>query len=217
MTDLKDQFLSARDYVQNKQYDDARRILNQIDHPKAKEWLANIDELDPPKVQNDHFIKRLIKFVGHKIAQLKNRPIDEANHQPDEGDVVENGEDDSDLGSTDMVGSYLRYAQFQGADFRGRDLSGAYLFGANLSGANLIGANLTAAGLIGANLMGADLRGANLEGADLIGAKLEGADLEDADLTDVKLPDKTKWTPESDMSYFTDRDHPNFWQSFTDD
>lgn len=41
-------FQQARDLIQKERYADARQLLNNIDHPKAREWMQRIDELDPP-------------------------------------------------------------------------------------------------------------------------------------------------------------------------
>ncbi len=62
-----------------------------------------------------------------------------------------------------------------------------------------------------ANLEGANLNAANLKGARLQEANLEGADLEDAKFDEnTTLPDKTKWTPDTDMECFTNPEHPEF-------
>jgi hypothetical protein len=45
----KELMLSARDLIKAKKYDEARAILQNIDHPKAKEWLANLDKVAPVK------------------------------------------------------------------------------------------------------------------------------------------------------------------------
>lgn len=103
-------------------------------------------------------------------------------------------------------------------------LEGAILWEANLSGAHLIMANLSEAQLLQANLAGADLTDAILVGADLANANLAGADLVDADLVDANLagahfdentilPDRTKWTPDTDLIRFVYRQHANFWRS----
>jgi hypothetical protein len=43
----RDQFRNARAYIDAEDYQSARRILRQIDHPQATEWLQRIDQLDP--------------------------------------------------------------------------------------------------------------------------------------------------------------------------
>jgi len=113
----------------------------------------------------------------------------------------------------------------------GAKLAGADLVSANLRKANLEGANLKYADLNGANLAGANLKGANVVGANLEGASLEGSNLEGAELTYAKFDEKTilpdsdihqqwyeedmvfiYWTPQTDMTRYTDPNHPDFWQ-----
>ena len=45
----KEQMLAARELIKHKQYDQARVILENIDHPKAKEWLMKLDGMAPSK------------------------------------------------------------------------------------------------------------------------------------------------------------------------
>jgi uncharacterized protein YjbI with pentapeptide repeats len=79
--------------------------------------------------------------------------------------------------------------------------------GANLQGAKLEYANLRKAELEGAHLEGAELDYANLQGAELAGAHLEDARFEHS----TTMPDGARWTPETDVSRFTDPEHPDFW------
>lgn len=72
----------------------------------------------------------------------------------------------------------------------------------------LKGANLSFAKLQGANLNFTDLQGVDLSFANLQGAK----DYPTFD-EETTLPDETKWTPGTDMTRFTDPEHPNFWRS----
>lgn len=44
---LKEQFARAKTYIDIGDYRNARRILRQIDHPKAQEWLRRVDQIDP--------------------------------------------------------------------------------------------------------------------------------------------------------------------------
>lgn len=46
---INEQMAAARAYIEAGQYDDARRILKKVDHPKAKEWLRKLNEKHPPK------------------------------------------------------------------------------------------------------------------------------------------------------------------------
>lgn len=43
---IKEQMILARKHIRAKQYSEARAILTPIDHPKAREWLARLDQID---------------------------------------------------------------------------------------------------------------------------------------------------------------------------
>lgn len=103
-------------------------------------------------------------------------------------------------------------------------LKGADLSGAHLEGAELYEANLEDANLFRANLQGANLSGANLQGAELSLAKLQKANLSNAHLRacilfhtefDGKtiLPSGLRWSPNFDLTAFTDLEHPYFWKN----
>ena len=111
----------------------------------------------------------------------------------------------------------------QGANLNRADLQGADLSFANLKGANLLGANLEGANLGNTNLRNVNLKGANLKGANLWGANLKGIDFEYARFDEKTILPDTKydwasktldkyWTPETDMTRYTDPNHPDFWQ-----
>ncbi len=44
----REQLERARDLIKAKRYDEARAILQNIDHPTAQKWLEKLDELDSP-------------------------------------------------------------------------------------------------------------------------------------------------------------------------
>lgn len=46
---LKQQFGRARQHINNGDYDKARKVLAEIDHPKATEWIVKIDKIAPPR------------------------------------------------------------------------------------------------------------------------------------------------------------------------
>ncbi len=102
------------------------------------------------------------------------------------------------------------------------DLQGAELFSVILSRQNLSGANLQDANLGGANLQEAVLNDINLQGAWLHYTNLRGADLRGANLSDAQfneesiLPDGEYWTPDTDLSRFTNPEHPDFWNPCVD-
>ncbi len=45
---VRDDMQRAQDLIREKRYAEARMLLQTIDHPKAREWLARLDEIDPP-------------------------------------------------------------------------------------------------------------------------------------------------------------------------
>jgi len=49
---VKEELTKARKFIQAKQYDKARELLWDIDHPTATKWLIKLDEVDPqPKAK----------------------------------------------------------------------------------------------------------------------------------------------------------------------
>ncbi len=133
------------------------------------------------------------------------------------GDWSEMDFSDADLPEEDFSNANLQRANFSDANLQGANLSEANLQEAWLRDANLEGADLSVADLRGASLRGADLEGANLSVADLRGANLYRTNLQGAELTDAvfddttTLPDDSNWTPDTDMTRFTDPEHPDFW------
>jgi uncharacterized protein YjbI with pentapeptide repeats len=112
------------------------------------------------------------------------------------------------LAGVDLSGANLWFADLHKANLRGANLQKAALEGANLKGAKLEYANLQGAELVGANLQGAELNYANLRGAELAGANLSLVKLDKS----TTLPDGTRWSSDSDLSRFTDAEHPEFWR-----
>src|SRR5690606_20435970 len=109
--------------------------------------------------------------------------------------------------------AYLLGANFQEADLRHTLFYKAQMGGANLQRANLYEANLEEADIEHAELQGAYLYGANLRNAKLDGAKFDVRTvLPDSGWDDNLSRPTSFWTPDTDMSRFTDTDHPNFWQ-----
>jgi len=113
--------------------------------------------------------------------------------------------------------AYLKHANLQDANLVEANLQKAYLWGANLQDAYLWRANLQDATLVGANLQDAYLWRANLQDATLVGAMFS----ETTVLPDSKYVGEDEnghwifdkyWTPDTDMSRYTDPNHPDFWQ-----
>lgn len=145
---------------------------------------------------------------------------------------------DGTVQEVDLRAADLEDARLWDADLQGVNLQWAKLMKANLNGAILVGANLTQANLTAAKMRGADLRQSNffeaklyrvqfydadLQNADLSGAHLENAKFENANLRnarlddvfideDTVLPDGQHWTPDADLTRFTNPDHPQFWR-----
>jgi uncharacterized protein YjbI with pentapeptide repeats len=119
--------------------------------------------------------------------------------------------DDADLQGALMTGAHLDNAHMEGTKLQGaylpEEMYKAYLSKANLAGSDLEAVDFHGAHLEGIDLSRADLRQANLQGANLLHARLEGAKFD----TQVILPDGSQWTPESDLTKFTDPRHPQFW------
>jgi|GEM_PF-3505532 len=44
----KEKMIKARQLIKGKKYDEARSLLETVNHPKAKEWLAKINKISPP-------------------------------------------------------------------------------------------------------------------------------------------------------------------------
>jgi uncharacterized protein YjbI with pentapeptide repeats len=121
---------------------------------------------------------------------------------------------ESRLRDANLQESHLRDANLQGADLRhtnlqDADLGRAYLRAANLWNANLQGADLWRSNLQDANLIRAKLQNATLRSTNLQGVNLEYAEFDE----NTKLPDGGKWTRDTDMTRFTDPNHPQFWRS----
>lgn len=131
--------------------------------------------------------------------------------------------DEAKLWDADLQGVNLQWAKLKKANLNGASLVGANLMQANLQAAKLRGADARGANLFeaklyrvafhDAQLADADLRGTHLEGAQLINADLRGAKLDGAILDDLTvLPDGSAWSPDADLSRFTDPLHGQFWQ-----
>ncbi len=111
------------------------------------------------------------------------------------------------VSETNLQGAHLDGAQLQGAVFKNAILQNAALVCANLKGTTF---NAT-------SLHGANLKDANLEGAQFSIPRVFGWELDYSGFFDEKtvLPDGSHWTPETDLTRFTDATHAQFWRSDT--
>ena len=144
-------------------------------------------------------------------ANLENANLGGANLE--EADLIDANLKGADLGGANLEGADLMDANLQKAYLPSANLKRTYLKFSNLSEAILWNANLEAADLIYVNFDRSILIRANLEGANVIGANLNNviwSDEDDQYL--VTLPDGSRWTPDADMTLFTDPNHPEFWQ-----
>src|SRR5688572_6498153 len=57
---------AASELIKEKRYDEARALLEQVDHPTAREWLHKLDQLSPSKRIRIQYI--LIGFgIGYAV------------------------------------------------------------------------------------------------------------------------------------------------------
>lgn len=159
-------------------------------------------------------------------ANLQDAVLERADLQG--ADLMNANLQDANLRQAKFQGAFLMNTNLQGANLRNAIFQDAVLQEANLQGANLERARFQGAFLVNANLQDANLERADLQGANLRNANLQGADLEYAIfdentvLPDAELmrdtsgnfifTDESYWTPDTDMTRYTDPEHPNFWQ-----
>jgi hypothetical protein len=167
-------------------------------------WKANLNEVDLRGANLDRACLESASLAGANLYQTHLQR--------------------AELNEADLRGAYMRQADLQAAAMKQVNLQGADGKQASLQRANLVGAALGGADLSEADLRRADLRWANLREvrlfeANLQGANLAGANLERASLIEARfdekttLPDGSPWTPDTDLTRFTDPAHPAFWRS----
>ena len=140
----------------------------------------------------------------------------------------------ADLSGLTLRGILITKADMRGAILRGVDFQEARLLQVDLREADLSHANLQLAYLNNADCAEADLSDAQLQRARLINVHLRGATLTGAIFdektalpdasterdtegramwdTRAKLRYRNSWSPDVDMTRYTDPDHPDFWQ-----
>jgi uncharacterized protein YjbI with pentapeptide repeats len=133
-------------------------------------------------------------------------------------DLSEADISDADLMSANLIAANLKAANLTSANLENANLSGAYLWLANLTNTNLKSANLRSVSLFEANLKGTNLLFANLRDANLNNAifdeKTVLPDLQPSGTFDENSEpvDLKYWTHETDMTRYTNPNHPHFWQ-----
>ncbi len=211
--------------------------LDAVDLHGAKMWHANLEEarLREANLQGAKLIATNLQGAKLKEANLEQASLRDANLQTadlQQADLTEAHLDSANLKRANLLGANLQnaslmWADLQQANLQQSSLQGAHLREATLQGTILYNTNLQQAKLWQTDLQEAVLYRANLCGTELFKANLKGAKLEYAtfdgttvlpDAKYIKLDDNGKaiydkyWTPETDMSRYTDPDHPEFWQ-----
>ena len=180
--------------------------------------------------------ERLVREAGSTVNSIAIRAIEELhNHGWLKGESgVLKGIDlvEANLKNVSLLGANLREANLQESNLRE-----AKLVVADIQRVNLVGTDLTKAKIWGCQLNNADLWQANLAGANLMqvdfaNANLAFANLKRAKLEQVQFNHKTVlpdanyfgkdekgndiydkyWTQDTDMTRYTDPNHPDFWQ-----
>ena len=221
-------------WVQSGQHDDKQSKIHKFE--RSKSYLvreagstANFVAIEAVKMlhANGWLVGKNGALAGASLAgaDLASANLQKANLESANLKHAElNG---ADLTEANLQAVILGYADLKNANLTEVNLKGANAVGANFEGADLESANLENMVLGYANLKGANLAGANLKGVEL-GIKVsvlalitrfdEYTVLPDADTTtkhkdsDGKWVYDKHWTPQTDMTRYTDPDHPDFWQ-----
>ncbi|MFC1961176.1 pentapeptide repeat-containing protein [Chloroflexota bacterium] len=124
----------------------------------------------------------------------------------------------ANLQGAELDGANLKDSSFPAANLRQVRLADCNMQNVWASATNFQEAKLWRSNLQQANLAESDFQGAELVGANLQGARLSLANLQGTNLNLVKydsnivLPDDTNWSPNTDMTRFTNPKHPHFWR-----
>ena len=169
--------------------------------------------------------KDMVAELQPKIALLALRLLEIKGANSDSDDRLLN----ADFTRANLQGMNLSGANLANANFTHANLAGAILSRARLNGATFTNANMVDVDLEGAFLQYARLNGSNLQGARLEGVKYhEQTVLPDAEYKaePAKVNTKTMgtltstrhyytkyWRPNTDMTRYTNPNHPDFWRS----
>ncbi|MEM9950281.1 MAG: pentapeptide repeat-containing protein [Chloroflexota bacterium] len=143
------------------------------------------------------------------------------------------------IAKANLQKTFLGFVKLQNATLYQCDLENSDFWRANLSNVILKWSDMKNSILVGTNFEGASLEWCNLEGASLRGYSLNNKEFVylppecdenwqqyipsnaipyEAEFNDETiLPDGTKWTKQTDMRRFTDREHPDFWSEQVDE
>lgn len=184
--------------------------------------------------QRNEDLHRIIREMRSKDGNEGRRAAEEARER---GFLTDRSLNGANLWRANLSGADLRHSDLSGVDLGHANLSDAELYRTNLSGAILRHVDLSWTDMWDADLRGAKLNYAILNEAELHGANLSRAVLRQADLSGAQLdttifsretvmPDAQRvskdengnpvydkyWTPDADMSRYTNPNHPDFWQ-----
>jgi uncharacterized protein YjbI with pentapeptide repeats len=133
---------------------------------------------------------------------------------------------DATLIDANLAGATLRDADLTHATLRLAKFGGADLRRANFTDTTCVRADFAGASCVSVNFADADLSSVNFGGANLSGSHLSGATLRDTQFDErTVLPDAVYlgndaigqakfdryWTASTDMTRYTDPNHPDFW------
>ncbi|MEM6281929.1 MAG: pentapeptide repeat-containing protein [Chloroflexota bacterium] len=212
----------------------AMRALRLLQH---KGWLSN-DELKGAVLREANLTNAKLDGVNLQEADLRSAKLERADLRSANlkgadlrsaklarADLREINLEGANLWNANLEGSNLWCANLTMADMWRANLTGSYLKETNLEGANLASANFEKAELSYANLGQVNLTSANLEKANLWQVNLKEAMIARASFHESTiLPDAQNmgdwfepihdkfWTPYTDMTRYTNPNHPDFWQ-----
>lgn len=202
--------------------DDGEQLLK-----GAKLWNANLQDADLYKanLQGAELIQANLQGAMLDEADLQETDLSGADLQSVKLEVI--NLQGANLSFAVIEAATMLHPNFEEADLSYSTLKGSHLPFSNLQSANLEAANLENTNLVYARLQQANFSGANLQGVILRDASLRGAVIDEYTKFNEKtvLPDARSlkneerktifdkyWTPETDMSRYTDPNHPDFWQ-----
>lgn len=196
--------------------------LHQRGWLEGKEGLLKSADLSGAKLQRADLMFANLQGSDLRHANLEQAYLGHSNLQ--NANLFNSNLQNTNLSEANLQYVDLSISHLQGANFTGANLKGALINSCNLQSANFLAANLQGADLSSSELpytdfWGANLYATNLSSANLQASSLRHANLQHANLKDTifdkntLLPDESHWTPETDLTRFTDPNHPNFWRS----
>lgn len=175
--------------------------ISAIEWLRAEDWLVNKNSL----LKNAHLWSAMLNNANMNDANLEGVYLRDAS-------LIS-----VSLRKANLRNSYIRRADLTDAQMGDADLREADLHNSNLTDAVLLRANLEQARLTYVQFDNTNLKDASLRDADLTGAIFtETTVLPSANATgrdaDGKLIFDAHWSPDVDMTRYTDPNHSEFWQ-----